>query len=76
MDSRGPSLRAVLTGPVDRTPLTPLTDAAARELLVAFVQLLESLERSNIAQYREQCDVVEERIGKLREMLATLSRDL
>jgi hypothetical protein len=29
-----------------------------------------------IAQHREQCDNVEQRIEKLRSMLATLSRDL
>jgi hypothetical protein len=73
-----------------------MTDETARELLAAFVQVLESLERTNdrvralltaaeagrrpdpdaARQYHEQCNAVEERVMKLRSMLATLSRDL
>jgi hypothetical protein len=34
------------------------------------------LDADSIQQYGEQCDAVEERVGKLRAMFATLSRDL
>jgi hypothetical protein len=51
-----------------------MTDEAARELLAHEAE--RRLDADVIQQHREQCDIVEERVRKLRAMLATLSREL